>query len=520
VVEISGAGLTGGVRSNLAGEGFKIADGFVDVHAEPDRASARNAANIVAEEAEGEANRSGARRFFAALFTPNPNILMALRTGIPTVLSSPIGIAALTLGGLFAASFVGAIVAGLSIGALGAAFIGIGAFALRENEKIVKAFETTKNTISEGLKTAAAPLIPAFVDAFSTISNIFKNQVQPLLLNIFTGLAPIIQPLVQAVGDGIVTFLSMIGDPAVLQPLVDFFITLAPLIPQLAESFGQFFVTLSENAPIIADAFGIAIDIIGRVIEIAAGFLVGLSLTLIEIKKRWDQMWDNVKTAANNFRNFIKGVADNVRSIWNTAIANVNERINTIRSVVSAVVGYIGGVWATIKAKIINPIRDGISNAIMWVRGLPGRAAAAIGDLGSRLYTKGRALIQGFVDGIKSMIGAVASAVSAAVQTALPFLPGSPVKRGPLTVFNQLSTNPGAKLAKMLADGFNTQMQAFTPALAGVGNVTVNPSIANPPVSIRVYLDGREITPTVNAIIDERDLQIKRAVTSGGLRLP
>jgi hypothetical protein len=120
------------------------------------------------------------------------------------------------------------------------------------------------------------------------------------------------------------------------------------------------------------------------------------------------------------------------------------------------------------------------------------------------------------------MFGAVGSAVSSVVGAALDWLPGSPVKKGPLMVLNQLSTNPGAKWAKMLANGFNTQMQTFTPALAtgGIGNVTVNPSIANPPVTVHVMLDGREIASTVHTVVDERNLQIKRAVTSGGSRLP
>jgi phage-related protein len=499
---------------------FKIADGFVEVHFEPDRASARRAAVVVTDEAEDEANRSGRKRFFAALFTPDPQVLTALRTGIPAVLSSPIGLAALTLGAVFVSGFVGAIIAGLSMGALGAAFVGIGAFALRENEKIKAGFESTMETIKTGLAKAAEPLIPAFEQAFATIGTVFTTQIQPLLTTIFAGLAPAIQPLIEALGEGLVTFLSAIADPAVLQPLVDFFNAVAPMIPPLAESMAQFFITLSENAPIIADAFGVALEIIGRVIEISAGFLVFLSLTLIEIKKRWDQMWDNVKNAANNFMSFIKGLVENIKSTWNTAIANITERINTIKSVISAVVSTVGSIWATVKAKIINPIKEGIDNAIMWLRGLPGRAVAAVGDLGSRLYAKGASLIQGFINGIKSKIAGIAAAVSGAVGRVLAFLPGSPVREGPLVVFNQLSSNPGAKLAKMLADGFNTQMNAFTPALAGINNVTVNPSIANPPVAINVYLDGREIAPTIQATMDERDLQLKRAVTNGGMRLP
>jgi phage-related protein len=198
-----------------------------------------------------------------------------------------------------------------------------------------------------------------------------------------------------------------------------------------------------------------------------------------------------------------------------TKIVAIQDRVKIARD-------NIGVAWALIKQKIIDPISAGITGAVSYMAGFPGRVSAAIGNAGSWLYQKGRAIIQGLINGIKAMIPNLAGAVAGAVSIITNLLPGSPVKTGPLVVFNQLSTNPGAKLAKMLGEGFNSQMQAFAPALAvgGVGNVTVNPAIANPPVTVHVMLDGREIASTVHAVVDERNLQMKRAVTSGGSRLP
>lgn len=518
MAEISGAGLTGGVRSNLAGEGFKVADGYVDVHAEPDRDSARRAAFVITDVVGDESERVGRSRattFFAAMFTPNASVLQALRTGIPAVLSSPIGVAALTLGGLFAVSFISAVVSAFALGGLGGAFLALGAFALRENEKIKTAFDETVASISEGMATAAAPLIPAFMGAFAIINNVFTNQVMPLLLQIFTGLAPVIEPLVTAVGDAIVTFLTAVGDPAVLNPLRDFFITIAPLIPQIAEALADFFIILADNADLIAAAFRITIDIISRLIVVAASVLVFFSGMLIALKMGWDGLWAAIRTGAANAANF-------ARSVWRFTVNFISALIEGFGRVVSNVRDRIRGIWSALKENIINPIRDGITSAVEFVKGLPGRILSAVGDLGSLLYNAGRDILQGLINGVRDMFGSLGDVLSDAAGLIPDWFPGSPVKRGPLMVLNQMSTNPGAKTAKLLMEGFNTQMQAFTPALAGVGvgNVTVRPSIANPPVSVRVLLDGREIAPTVYAVADERDLQIKRAVTSGGSRLP
>ncbi|SNR33137.1 phage tail protein [Blastococcus mobilis] len=64
--------------------------------------------------------------------------------------------------------------------------------------------------------------------------------------------------------------------------------------------------------------------------------------------------------------------------------------------------------WDTIKSAFSN----GVSAAVGFVRELPGRAAAALGNLGSLLVGAGGDLIRGFINGIKSAFGRVRDTLS------------------------------------------------------------------------------------------------------------
>jgi hypothetical protein len=77
--------------------------------------------------------------------------------------------------------------------------------------------------------------------------------------------------------------------------------------------------------------------------------------------------------------------------------------------------------------------QSALNSLISLVRGIPGRVSSALGGLGGLLYAKGKALIQGFINGIKAMAGKVSSAAHSIVSSVTKFLPGSPAKTGPLS---------------------------------------------------------------------------------------
>jgi phage-related minor tail protein len=110
---------------------------------------------------------------------------------------------------------------------------------------------------------------------------------------------------------------------------------------------------------------------------------------------------------------------------------------------------------------------SGVGGVLAWVRGLPGRAAAALGGIGGRLYSSGRALIGGFIAGIRSRVSEVAAAASAVVSAARAYFPFSPAKKGPFSGRGYTSYS-GAALIRGFEDGITSRLPHLEATLAGL----------------------------------------------------
>ncbi|MEV5944424.1 phage tail tape measure protein [Streptomyces sp. NPDC051994] len=123
------------------------------------------------------------------------------------------------------------------------------------------------------------------------------------------------------------------------------------------------------------------------------------------------------------------------------------------------------------------------SSLLSWVSGIPGRILSALGDLGGLLYNAGSKLIQGLINGVKSMIGSIGDAIGSVASTVRSYWPFSPAKRGPLSGRGSLDI-AGANMGQMLADGITGstgKVASASARLAGAvsGNVgSVSPSLA------------------------------------------
>lgn len=139
--------------------------------------------------------------------------------------------------------------------------------------------------------------------------------------------------------------------------------------------------------------------------------------------------------------------------------------------------GALGGVLLTKGSELIRGLLTGIrekaSEVMSFIRELPGKAREALGDVGSSLVGAGKSLMGGLISGITSRIGDVGSAIKRGAETIGRFLPGSPVKEGPLKAWNNGAA--GKKLMGMLAQGIASQARK----MAG----TVKRSVADPLVA-------------------------------------
>jgi phage-related protein len=131
-----------------------------------------------------------------------------------------------------------------------------------------------------------------------------------------------------------------------------------------------------------------------------------------------------------------------------SAIQKVNGWIdgmnNAFDSAVRAVVNFATGLVKN------------ISRGIAVVQSIRGKVISAVSGFGSMLVNAGQSLIQGLIDGIMSKLGPLIDAMSTVAKAIKDHMPGSPVKRGPLTAWNNTGpTGPGGRLVGLLADGLS-----------------------------------------------------------------
>ena len=159
-------------------------------------------------------------------------------------------------------------------------------------------------------------------------------------------------------------------------------------------------------------------------------------------------------------------------AVW-AIVAHWDTIKSTISRAVGAVLGYVGGL-----AAIPGKLRDYFGRAytaaagklgelVSFARGIPAKILAGLGNLGSLLFDKGKAIIQGLIDGVGSMVGNLASAVGNAIKKGITdLLPGSPVKKGPLRVLNR--GYAGGQIVKMLTGGIDSQRAAMEASMTGL----------------------------------------------------
>ncbi|MCC9712085.1 phage tail tape measure protein [Streptomyces sp. MNU76] len=145
---------------------------------------------------------------------------------------------------------------------------------------------------------------------------------------------------------------------------------------------------------------------------------------------------------------------------WTSFVGSVRALPGRAVSALSA----LGGNLSSTSSRAWQRFKDAASrkatDLLTWVRRLPGRAKSALGNIGQVLAASGRALIQGFITGIKNKIGQVRSAASSVVSAAREYFPFSPAKRGPFS-------GRGYTLysGRALIQGFQTGITDQTPDL-------------------------------------------------------
>ena len=139
----------------------------------------------------------------------------------------------------------------------------------------------------------------------------------------------------------------------------------------------------------------------------------------------WDKIVKGVTVAWNGLVEFLKMIWDFIVDIFTGARDRVVAIIDGIKVIVDKIKEFFGKLKAAAD--------QGIGPLIDFVKQIPGKIFDALGNLASLLFDKGKAIVQGLIDGILSMINKLKDTAHKLVDAVGKFLPGSPAEEGPLS---------------------------------------------------------------------------------------
>lgn len=130
-----------------------------------------------------------------------------------------------------------------------------------------------------------------------------------------------------------------------------------------------------------------------------------------------------VSQAMKIVSNSIKWVKDAAKFVWDWIKKNWPLLLAIITGPFGIAVYVITKYWKNIKDGAIKAkdyVVDKFQALVGFFRGLPGKILSGLGNVGKTLYNKGKDLIMGFVNGIKSMAGHIIDVIKNTVTDKIP----------------------------------------------------------------------------------------------------
>lgn len=178
---------------------------------------------------------------------------------------------------------------------------------------------------------------------------------------------------------------------------------------------------------------------------------------------------------------FFEWLGQHIIDLWNSFTNAVGNLILGIVHAIGDAFGWFITKLFEIGGSIAVWIHDRWNDITNFATSIPGRISDAVGDLKNTLVQAGRNVVQGLIDGIKSMFGSLGDAIGDVAGFIAAHFPHSPAKIGPLSGSGD-PTIAGANIVKRLAAGIdmeaptlaNATNNAASNVLMGAGAVQMN----------------------------------------------
>lgn len=144
------------------------------------------------------------------------------------------------------------------------------------------------------------------------------------------------------------------------------------------------------------------------------------------IIKHWNKIKDATSSAWNWVKNLISNVLSSIRDFISSKLSSAkNAAVNAFNTIKNTIRDRINAAR--------DAVRNAVGNIVDKIRGIKDKVLGAVRGALNWLKEAGKNVIRGFIDGIRSMGGAVRDAISDIAGSVTDFLPFSPAKEGPMS---------------------------------------------------------------------------------------
>lgn len=347
--------------------------------------------------------------------------------------------------------------------------------------------------MGQGIASFAEKAIPILIEGFTWLVNNMDTVVAGFAALTVAFVAAKVAAIgfsiaasANPVGLIVAAIIALIAGLTYLQIKFDIFGKAMAFIKPVTDQVGVTFTNL----------YNIFVTYILPILQQIATFVMG------QLKTAWDQIIASINTITAVLSPYISqtqllqvvlyalliplGLVVGAIVAFITIVAAVIVIIARVIGFISSLIAVYFQLSAAVTsamAQFVGAVVGGFNTAIGWINRFPQAIQGVFAGAGSWLVNSGKSVIQGFIDGIKSMIGAAGNAAKSVVDSVKSFMPGSPAERGP---FSGRGWTPyrGKALVEGFAQGITSAGGLASGAMLGVMNgldtdLSMNPSVGS-----------------------------------------
>lgn len=370
------------------------------------------------------------------------------------------------------------------------------------------------------LQNAFALILPLIGQAISLVTQLF-SALSPLVAQVGAAL----MPALTAIGTALANLAAAVlpGLAAAVQIVFSVLQMLMPVIQTVLSVVGSIVsVVVTVMAQVISavvNAAAVVASVISGVLSVVSGLVAAVTTFIGSILA---VVGGCVSTVAALIAGVVNTVVSCVGSLVSSVLSAISGMVSGISSFFQSIVSTMSNAASSAYSAVtgafnsmVGAVSGAVGNLMGVVSGIPGQIMGFFAGAGSWLVDSGRSIINGLVSGIQSAIGGAVDAVSGAVSKIRSFFPFSPAKTGPFSGHGY-TTFSGKALMEGWAQGIGGGTGSVVSAISGAmdtaqGMLATGLTVA-PVAAGAAVAGGVTYNVTVNGSEVDCDQRIRQAI--------